>query len=112
MVFMALKRKLRQIGNSLAIAVPNEVFDFLDLDPSSVKYKLGQDETGAIFILILAKDVIALDEKKFHKQGNVYTIIIPKPLCVMWNVGLGEGQNRELELSYYDSPLKWKLSPV
>lgn len=109
---MSLKRKIRQIGNSLAIAVPNEVFDFLDLDPASVKYKLGQDETGSVFILILGKDVMALDEKKFHKQGNVYTIIIPKQLCAMWNVGLGEDKNKILQISYDSSPLKWKLSPV
>lgn len=108
---MTLKRKIRQIGNSLAIAIPNEVFDFLGLDPASVKYKLGQDETGSVFVLILGKDVMAIDEKKFHKQGNVYTIIIPKTLCVMWNIGLDEGKNRELQISFYDSPLKWKLAP-
>ena len=109
---MTLKRKIRQIGNSLAFAIPNEVFDFLDLDPASIKYKLGQDDTGAVFVLILNKDVISIDEKKFHRQGNVYTIIIPKPLCIMWNIGLSEGQNRELQISYDNSPLKWKLEPV
>ena len=109
---MTLKRKIRQVGNSLAVAIPNEVFDFLDLDPVSIKYKLGQDETGAVFILILNKDVISIDEKKFHRQGNVYTIIIPKPLCTMWNIGLSDGQNRELQISYDNSPLKWKLEPV
>lgn len=111
-VYMALKRKIRQIGNSVAFAVPNEVFDFLDLEPQKIKYKMCQDETGSVFIVILDKGAMALDEKKFQKHGNVFAVIIPKPLCYMWNVGLGEGQNRELELSYDDSPLKWRLSPV
>ncbi len=107
---MALKRKVRQIGNSLAIAIPNDIFDFLDLEPSKIKYKLSQDETGAIFIVILKQGVSALDEKNFQKRGNTYTVIIPKPLCNMWNIGLLEGQNREIELSMDNSPLKWLIT--
>ncbi len=109
---MGLKRKIRQIGNSLALAVPNEIFDFFELDPLKIKYKLCQEDTGDVFILILSPDVIALDEKKFQKRGNTFTVLIPKSLCTLWNVGLFEGQRRELELSYDNSPLKWKLSPV
>ena len=109
---MALKRKVRQIGNSLALAIPNEIFEFLNLNPEKIKYKLCQNETGSVFVVILGKDVVALDEKKFQKHGKTSVIIIPKPLCVMWNIGLKEEQNRELELSYDDSPLKWKLCPV
>ena len=107
---MTLKRKVRQIGNSLAFPVPNEVFDFLNLNPAEIKYKLSQDETGDVFVIILKKDVVALDEKKFQKQGNIYAIIIPKALCNMWNVGLSKDETRELSLSFYDSPLKWKLA--
>lgn len=109
---MALKRKVRKIGNSLALAIPNEVFDFLDLDPSTDKYKLSQDETGSVFIIILQNGVMALDEKKFQRQGNSYLIIIPKPLCIIWNIGLDESQKRELLVSFDESPLKWRLSPV
>ncbi|MCD8024848.1 MAG: hypothetical protein LUE64_04870 [Candidatus Gastranaerophilales bacterium] len=108
---MALKRKVRRVGNSLVLAIPNEIFDFLGFDPKDIKYKLCQDETGGVFVLILKKDVIALDEKNFQKHGSVYTIIIPKQLCVLWNIGLGENQKRELELLYEDSPLKWRLYP-
>lgn len=111
-VSMALKRKVRKIGNSLALAIPNEIFDFFDLNPENIKYKLCQDDSGSVFILILNKDVVMLDEKNFHRQANSYTIIIPKTLCNMWNIGLSENQNRELELRYDMSPLKWKLSPV
>lgn len=109
---MALKRKVRKIGNSLAFAIPNEIFDFFDLNPDEIKYKLCQDETGSVFIAILGKDVTAIDEKRFQKQGKSYTIIIPKALCTMWNVGLLDNQKRELEISYDKSPLKWHLMPT
>lgn len=109
---MAIVRKVRQIGNSLALPVPKEVFEFLEFDPQKVKYKLCQDETGSVYVLILQKGVIALDEKKFQKLGTSYSIIIPKSLCIMWNIGLSEGQNRELSLSYGDSPLQWYLAPL
>lgn len=109
---MALIRKIRKIGNSLALAIPNEIFDFFDLNPEIVKYKLCQDDSGAVFVLILNNDVVMLDEKRFQKQGKSYAIIIPKALTLMWNVGLGENQKRELELKYDMSPLKWKLSPA
>ncbi|MDO5437027.1 MAG: hypothetical protein Q4F80_02395 [bacterium] len=109
---MALKRKVRQAGNSLAYPIPNEVFEFFNLDPKKIKYKLCQDETGSVFILILQKDVIMIDEKKFQKLGNTYAVIIPKPLCTIWDIGLEPGRNRELEISYGNSPLKWLISPV
>lgn len=109
---MALIRKVRQIGNSLALAIPNELFDFLEINPSEIKYKLYQNETGQVYVIILEKDVYALDEKNFQKRGTSYTFIIPKSLCTMWNIGLGEDQSRELALSFDESPLKWRLSPV
>lgn len=109
---MALRRKVRQIGNSLALPVPKEVFEFLEFEPQKIKYKLCQDETGGVYILILQKGIIALDEKKFQKLGTSFSIIIPKPLCVMWNIGLGDNQSRELEIAYDESPLKWRLEPV
>lgn len=109
---MGLIKKVRQIGNSLALPVPNEVFEFLELEPNKIKYKLCQDETGSVYILILEKGVCALDEKNFQKLGRNSAIIIPKALCAMWNIGLGENQNRELEIAYAASPLKWKLAPV
>ncbi len=109
---MALKRKIRQIGNSVTLVIPNEIFEFLGIDASSVKYKLCQDDTGCVFIVILEKDVIALDEKKFQKRGGSFAIIIPKTLCTMWNVGFLEGQVREMEISFDELPLKWRLSPV
>lgn len=109
---MALKRKIRQIGNSITLTIPNELFEFFGHDPLSVKYKLWQDETGSVFIVILEKGVMALDEKKFQKHGKSFAVIIPKPLCVMWNIGLLEGQERELGLSYDNSPIKWRLSPL
>ena len=109
---MALVRKIRQIGNSVTLTIPNEIFDFLGYDPNVVKYKLCQDETGAVFLIILDKGVMALDEKKFLKHGKSFAIIIPKLLCKMWNVGLGENENREIKLGYDDSPLKWRIEPV
>ncbi len=109
---MGLKRRVQRIGNSLALVVPNEIFEFLELNPTEVKYKLCQDETGSVFVAILGKDVTVIDEKKFQKHGKSFTLIIPKSLCTLWNVGLLEGQNRELELSFDDSSLKWRLNPV
>ena len=106
---MALKRKVRQIGNSLALPIPGEVFEFLGFNYKDIKYKLIKEITGEVYILILKKDVIALEEKKFQKLGNTPAIIIPKPLCIMWNIGLEEGKNRELLIEFDDSPLKWKL---
>ena len=109
---MALKRKVRQIGNSLALPVPNEVFEFLGFNSKDIKYKLIQEISGQVFILILKKDVISLDEKKFQKLGRTPAIIIPKPLCILWNIGLEEDKNRELYIEFDDSPLKWRLYPV
>ncbi len=109
---MALVRKIRQIGNSITLTIPNEIFDFLGYNPQLIKYKLCQDETGAVFLVILDKNVMAIDEKKFQKHGKSFAIIIPKPLCKMWNVGLGENENREIKLSFDNSPLKWRLEPV
>lgn len=109
---MALVRRIRQIGNSVTLIIPNEIFDFLGYNPSVVKYKLCQDETGAVFLIILDKGVMALDEKKFQKHGKSFAIIIPKPLCKMWNIGLAEENNRELQLSLDDSPLKWRIEPI
>ncbi len=107
-----LIRKIRQVGNSVALAIPNEIFDFLNLNPQKNKYKLCQDDTGSVFIIILDENVSMIDEKKFQKQGTVYAIIIPKPLCNMWNVGLHDGAKREIALYLDDSPLKWKIEPV
>lgn len=109
---MALKRKVQRIGNSLALVIPNEIFDFLELDPIDVKYKLCQDDTGTVFVAILNKDVTVIDEKKFQKHGKSFSIIIPKALCSLWNIGLAENQERELKLSFDESPLKWRLSPI
>lgn len=108
---MPLMRSIRKLGNSLAFPVPNEVFEFLDFDPKTVKYKLSQDETGNIYLIILGSDVFALDEKKFQKNANIFCFILPKPLCELWNIGTGEGQKRKLKISYANSPRKWLLSP-
>ena len=109
---MALKRKVKQIGNSYALVIPNEIFDFLNLNPEEIRYKLIQDETGAVFIIILHKDVIAIDEKRFQKQRNSYNILIPKSLYNIWNMSFSGTSFKELELSFDSSPLKWRLSPV
>lgn len=109
---MALIRKVRQIGNSIALPIPNEIFEFFELDPKKSKYKLTQDETGGVYIIILKPDVMALDEKRFQKLGRTPAVIIPKPLCIMWQIGLEENMNRELEIAYNGSPLKWSLKPV
>ena len=45
---MALKRKVRQIGNSLALPIPSEVFEFLGFNYKDIKYKLIQEITGEV----------------------------------------------------------------
>jgi len=109
---MPLKRKVRKLGNSVAFPVPNEVFEFLNFDPKNVKYKLIQDETGNVYLVILDKDVFALDEKNFQKLRSLYGFILPKSLCIMWNIGTNETNNRDIEISYTDSPRKWLIKPA
>ena len=67
---MALLRRIRQIGNCVTLTIPYEIFDFLGYNPSVVKYKLCQDETGAVFLIILDKGVMALDEKNFKNMAK------------------------------------------
>ena len=109
---MAVKRKVKKLGNSFALVIPNEIFEFLNFNPNVVKYKITQDETGAVFIVILEKGITSIDEKKFQKQRNSYNVIIPSALYNIWNVDLREGESLEIALSYETSPLKWRIEPA
>lgn len=79
---MALKRKVRQIGNSLALPIPSEVFEFLGFNYKDIKYKLIQEITGEVYILILKKDVIALEEKNFKNWETPPQLLSRSPYAL------------------------------
>lgn len=83
---MAIIKKFRRIGsNSWGIAIPNEVFSLLNINPQETKFFFSQD-CNSILINFIKQGKKNINEKKFVKTSTQWGVILPNVAFEMLEV--------------------------